>query len=127
MAPEAIAVSDWLLVHCWYDTTKFWLWQPSFHFSKHVSFQQMQKVHVHFNKMQKYIRRTPQFMKSTPYIYYTLRKFPLCIYYIVTVTNFTMKRIAIHVTTISFFVYLPVKSEIRTYVMAPRPIPFEIE
>ena len=121
MAPEAIAVSDWLLVHCWYDTTKFWLWQPSFHFRK------CKKYTFILIKCKKYIRRTPQFMKSTPYIYYTLRKFPFCIYYIVTVTNFTIKRIAIHVTTISFFVYLPVKSEIRTYVMAPRPIPFEIE
>ena len=38
-----------------------------------------------------------------------------------------MNKSAIIVTTISCFLYLPVNSVIRTYVIAPRPIPFEIE
>ena len=36
-------------------------------------------------------------------------------------------RIAIIVTTMSFFWYLPVNSLIRTYEIAPIAIPFEIE
>ena len=38
-----------------------------------------------------------------------------------------MNKSAMIVTTISCFLYLPVNRVIRTYVMAPRPIPFEIE
>ena len=38
-----------------------------------------------------------------------------------------MKRIAISVTIISFLEYLPVRSFIRTYAIAPIPIPFAIE
>ena len=47
--------------------------------------------------------------------------------YIVTKANLRIKRIAIRVTIISFFVYLPVRSLMRTYAIAPIPIPFAIE
>ena len=48
-------------------------------------------------------------------------------YYIVTNANFARKIRAMIVATISFFVYLPVKTEIRTYAMQPMPIPLEME
>ena len=48
-------------------------------------------------------------------------------FYIVTNANFAIKMSAITVAMISFFVYLPVKMEIRTYAMQPIPIPLDIE
>ena len=47
--------------------------------------------------------------------------------YIVINKNLAANNIAIIVTTISFLLYFPVNNEIKTYAIAPTPIPFEIE
>ena len=47
--------------------------------------------------------------------------------YMVTRKKRAVKRTAITVTTISFLVYLPVKSVMRVYAIAPIAIPLEIE
>ena len=47
--------------------------------------------------------------------------------YIVTMQNLNTKRIATIVIAMSFFVYLPVKSVISVYAIAPIPIPLEME
>ena len=51
----------------------------------------------------------------------------LYVNYIVISKNLSVKSTAITVTTISFFVYLPVTSLMITYAIAPIAIPLDIE
>ena len=50
-----------------------------------------------------------------------------CLNYMVTKMNLNRKRRAIIVMIMSFFLNLPVKRVMRTYAIAPIPIPFEME